>query len=366
MSDPKREIAPREHIKVNTVERLELETPIRLEQEPDTVRRLEDDSLTERLYAEAQGEPDLASPLRYLGFISPGTWLTLNGKPHYGASINLALSLLFIAGPVFCSWKGLFPVPILVSSLALVLMCWGYSVWYVFNHPQKYLSQFETYAQTGLAFLTFWIPFVLCFLLNSGTVLQRTWMGNETMMPEILKGDIVLVDRLAFRKNEPTYGDLVLVEDVYTSHGKKKTRAFFGRIIACPGDQVQLYGVHPSVNNKSLKHYIRREDNDVFKKSVTVYELPYGTDSSQLPVETPKRWYPVITPNQLLSSPTNQITLEPQLYYVLEDNRDYARTHVKTSYGSIIHRKEIQGRPRYVIYNTEIEKPFNRYGLALQ
>ncbi len=365
MSDSKTEIAPREH-KINPTQRLELSPPIRLEQETETVRRHEDDSLTERLKAEAAGDPDLASPLRYLGFISPGTWLTIKGKPHYGASINLALCLLFIAGPAFCSLTNLFPVPILAASLALVILFWGYSVWHVFNHPPRYLSRFETCAQTGLAFLTFWIPFVLCFLLNSGAVLQRTWMGNETMMPEILKGDIVLVDRLAFRRKDPTYGDLVLVEDVYTSHGQKKTRAFFGRIIACPGDLVQLYGVHPSVNNKSLKHYIRREDNDVFKKSITVYELPFGTDDSLLPVEEPKRWYPVISPNQLLSSPTNQVTLDPQLYYVLEDNRDYARTHVKTSYGSIVHRKEIQGRPRYVIYNTEIEKPFNRYGLALQ
>ena len=71
-------------------------------------------------------------------------------------------------------------------------------------------------------------------------------------------------------------------------------------------------------------------------------------------------------PQELLFSHTNSVRLEQDYYYVLEDNRTSGLGHVRTSYGFIVHRSEIQGRPKYIIYNTDQPDHFARYGLAVR
>ncbi|MBQ8037995.1 MAG: hypothetical protein IJ268_13475, partial [Proteobacteria bacterium] len=82
--------------------------------------------------------------------------------------------------------------------------------------------------------------------------------------------------------------------------------------------------------------------------------------------DMPDDWYAVLSPNQLLFSETNTVQLEDGYYFILEDNRVAERSRTRSSYGSIVHRSEIRGRPQYVIYNTEAEHAFDRYGLALR
>ncbi len=312
-------------------------------------------------------QPKEASLVSYLlGFLSPGTFLSVQVRTIHGVNLNFGLSVLFLAIPVICVLTGLFPVPLLCVPVILLLSIWGYGIWRTIRRPVQELRPLEFWAQAGLAFLSFWLPFSLSFFLSSNYVLQRTWMGNDTMSPGMHRGDIVLVDRLAYHMAEPEYGDLVMVEEEVRTKNSHTIRAFFGRVIAMPGDSVQLNGVRPNVNGKNLTQYYQRSDNDVFDRPVVNYELPYSRKEHEDPGTEPANWYPVLATNQLLFSQTNQVTLDAEYYYILEDNRDSGNERVRSSYGSIVHRSEIIGRPRYVIYNTESEQSLSRYGIALR
>lgn len=298
-----------------------------------------------------------------LGFLSPGTFLSLEGKSGLGAVVNLVIASLFLLGPWLSVHTGLFPIPLFFVAMVVCVSVWIFSICRVFFVTSPRMR--THWAQTSFAFLTFWLPLMLCFYVSSTSILQRTWMGNDTMRPELLRGDFVLVDRHAFEHRDPSYGDLVLVEESVRDNNSTRTRAFFSRIIACPGDRVQLNGVHPVVNGESLDRYLQRDEQEVYDRPIVIYELPYQTSTTD-PAQEPENWYPILHSNQLIFSQTNSVTLEPGYYYVLEDNRDSSRERVRTSYGAIVHQREIHGQPRYVIYNNLVDNGWERYGLRLR
>ncbi|GEM_PF-3294518 len=301
-----------------------------------------------------------------LGFAAPGAFLCVHHRMPLGIGLNLLLASLFLTMPLLSLFTGIFPVPIILSVCVLLIACWFYGIVYVVRHPPKLHRIFDSWAHAGIAFLSFWLPLFICFYLSVNCIWQRTWMGNDTMMPGMQKGDIVLVDKMAYHRQDPTYGDLVLIEERIEDNGVFRRRAFFGRIIALPGDEVQLYGFHPSVNGKTLQQFYARRDEDIIDRSIVMYELPHGIETSGDPILEPEKWYPVLAPNQLLFSQTNVVTLENNYYYILEDNRDSNRDRTRTSYGSIVHRSEICGRPQYILSNTLSDHRFSRYGIVLR
>jgi signal peptidase I len=323
------------------------------------------DSFPDDFYKSPTVEYEPPSAISYLlGFFSPGTFLTIGNNPHYGIIVNMGLSLLSLLLCLLCIILELFPVPLFGFVMIITVAVWLYGIVSIIKRPPQ-VTPIMPWAQAGIAFLTFWLPFVSCFFIETNFMLQRAWMSNDNMNPGIVQGDVILVDRLAFFHKMPTYGDLVLVEEM-PADNKNRRRAFFARIIACGGDEIQLRGVHPVVNGMQLTHYIHRDDNPYENYEQMVFELPYHTDDLNLSSAPPDRWYPVQMPQDLLFSQTNSVKLEQDYYYVLEDNRTSGVGHVRTSYGFIVHRSEIQGSPKYIIYNTEDDDHLSRYGLAIR
>lgn len=302
----------------------------------------------------------------FLSFLSPGTFLSVKGKMCAGLALNLALALSLIAGPLFCVATGLFPIPIYGVILLLIIASWAFGIVHGFMNPPAPTIKVVTWAHAGLAFLSFWLPFTLCFYLSTSAIYQRTWLGGDMMQPEMLRGDVVLVNRLAFLRQKPNYGDLVLIEENVNENEKLHRRTLFGRVIARPGDTVQLFGYRPIVNGKTLAQYHAKADEDVFDSAVMTYELPSNIEMPESPSTEPSGWYPVLATNQPLFTHTNMVKLEPGFYYVLEDNRDTKRERNRSVYGYIVEESEIHGRPQYVIYNDLIEDPLSRYGIALR
>ena len=311
-----------------------------------------------------QGQTTISAYI--LGFAAPGAFLCVHHHMPLGIGVNLLLATLFLTMSLLSIYTGIFPAPIIISVCVLLIACWFYGIAYVIRHPPMLHRAYESWAHAGVAFLSFWLPLFICFFTSVNCVWQRTWMGNESMMPGMQKGDVVLVNKMAYHRQEPTYGDLVLVEEKIEEKGTFRKRAFFGRVIALPGDDVQLYGVLPCVNGKTLHQYYARSDADIIDRSIIMYELPNGIETSGEPIDEPEKWYPVLSPNQLLFSQTNVVTLENNYYYILEDNRDSNRDRARTSYGSIVHRSEICGRPQYIFSNTLSDHRFSRYGIVLR
>ncbi len=311
-----------------------------------------------------------ASPLMLaaLGLLSPGTALCLRHRTVDGVIQNLATAAAFVVVPGTAMAIDLFPIPMFAAALIILLFTWMARNMALLSHPVATPGRAQILAQAGLAFLTFWLPFVSCFYLGTHAILQRTWVGNDSMKPSLHKGDVVLVDRTAFRFEPPTYGDLVMVEETIEDNGSPLRRAYFARIVALPGDTVQLSGYHPSVNGTPLTQFATPENA---LAPIITYELPYGTPKPQPQQNTnsipePERWYPILSPQHLLFSQTNALKLEHGFYYVLEDNRDASNHRVRSSYGAIVRLREIKGKPRFIIYNTEEPSPLQRYGIALK
>lgn len=68
---------------------------------------------------------------------------------------------------------------------------------------------------------------------------------DEAMFPKLLEGDIVLVDRLAFRRSAPIEGELVVVQ-------RPEERPRVARVVATAGRSVQLRDGHPVVDGEPL------------------------------------------------------------------------------------------------------------------
>lgn len=297
-------------------------------------------------------------------FLSPGNGAAIMQFAVLGGIQNFALALLFLIFPVIAMAGNLFPMTLMGVWILIVAAVWIWNIAQTLRFASKRRKRSSLWRQVAIAVLSFWIPLVASFYICSDSVMQRTWMSNETMLPTIQKGDILIVDKIAFWRKEPSYGDLVLVEDRLKEKGTVRHRAFFGRIIACPGDVVQLMGAHPYVDGKPLVQYVVLPDHAP-KFEFLAYEIPYKTEIRDDIQEAPPKWYPVRLPSKLMFSQTNTLKLEPEFYYVLEDNRDIFQDRIRNSYGAIVHRSEIKGKPRFVLYNTESDIPWKRYATAV-
>lgn len=84
------------------------------------------------------------------------------------------------------------------------------------------------------------IAFVLVFLLIRPFVVQAFWIPSESMVPNLMKGDRILVNRFVFRLNEPKRGDIVVFEAPPQAVMGNSHQDFVKRLIGLPGDRVQI------------------------------------------------------------------------------------------------------------------------------
>lgn len=142
---------------------------------------------------------------------------------------------------------------------------------------------------------------------NNPTVLRQAfeirWMPSGSMEPTLHGGvntwsaDSLLIDKLVYRSQSPKRGDMILFKPNDNLRNEKYYDPFLKRIIALPGEKVQLKNARVYINNKPLPEskYIAS------KKRISI---DVCTSSSTIPY---------------LSKP--QI-IPPNSYLVLGDNRE--------------------------------------------
>ncbi|MCL2326703.1 MAG: signal peptidase I [Proteobacteria bacterium] len=299
------------------------------------------------------------------GLISPGAALFHFGHLAWGIAANLSYVSIVMGFFLAVVLVQFFPIPGLFFLFLVLNITW-FGLFYVGARGVfGYVRMANPWMQVCLGMVTFWLPLAMVMVFSLGTVMQRTWMSNDSMRPGILHGDTILVDRLHYRWFAPERGDLVLVEEqVKGKNGQRFRRAFFARVIAVPGDSIQIQGGQPYVNGQRLVQFIPEEPSD----RPIAFEIPAGIKLPEdVSLAEPRRWYPIISPQQLLFAQTETVTLEAGQFFVLEDNRDMTSSHpMKSSYGSIISGHKIKGQPRFVISNSNDEDSFSRFGLRLR
>ena len=153
-------------------------------------------------------------------------------------------------------------------------------------------------------------------------VAEARWIPSGSMEPTLngtpdqWKADKIIVDKLKYRFSRPQRGDIVVFSPTQTLQNEQYKDAFIKRIVALPGEKVQLKDGQVYINNQPLK------------------ELSYLSSEQRTEIDVCTS----ATQQAYLAQPQ---TIPPDSYLVLGDNRN-------SSYDSrcwgVVPRENIIGR----------------------
>ncbi len=146
---------------------------------------------------------------------------------------------------------------------------------------------------------------------------QRTEVSGDSMEPTLSNGDNLIVDKISYRFSDPERFDIIVFPFQY-----QKDTYYIKRIIGLPGETVQI-----------------DEDGSIFINGKLLNES-YGRE--------------VIDADKL-GIAAEPITLGPDEYFVLGDNRNYSSDSRVAEVGNI-KRDQIIGRAWMRIW------PFDKFG----
>jgi len=191
------------------------------------------------------------------------------------------------------------------------------------------------------------IVIVMVVLLIRVFVAQAYNIPSGSMKPTLLVGDFILVNKLVYRFSEPQRGDIVVFK-----YPIDPNIDFIKRIVALPGEQVEVRNNQVFINGKPLPliEVGRGEENGVRK---VIYEevMPEGIKHKvQFYEDFPfsKRDFgPVVVP--------------PNHYFVMGDNRDNSED---SRYWGFLPRENIVGKA-FVIYFSGDVPPLQTTDVSL-
>lgn len=239
------------------------------------------------------------------------------------------------------------------------------------NHPVVY---------GAVLLFTFHVPFAVTLNLATGHIWTTVWVGDETMYPNLVAGDYVMVDRTAYLRTLPRHGDLVLV-----TLDEDEERLIFGRIVAGYGDDIQIEEGVPIVNGVELTHYAFGEpdqlDDVPSPRTGTphtaiqlIAEVPYERNAEgdrPEPGVEPRQWYVIALPKAARPS-FLPLKLEREQLLVLNDNRTLPLATPERPFELDdtyqIQRPQIIGRPLFVLLSHGDDEGWrwSRIGLRLR
>lgn len=165
-----------------------------------------------------------------------------------------------------------------------------------------------------------WILYILIIIGLTYLIItyvgQRTRVSGHSMETTLSDGDNLIVDKISYRFRDPKRYDIIVFPYKY-----EEDTYYIKRIIGMPGETVQVAGGYVYINGELL-------ESDTYGKEVMEYA-------------------------GIAEEP---ITLGPDEYFVLGDNRNHSSDSRDPSVG-ILHREDLLGRAWVRIY------PFDQMGV---
>ena len=158
------------------------------------------------------------------------------------------------------------------------------------------------------------VIFVITFLFIT-FVAQRTEVSGSSMEPTLQDGDSLLVDKISYRLDDPKRYDIVIFPYKYGDR-----QYFIKRVIGLPGERIRV-----------------DMDGNIYINDAILMES-YGAEV-------------IVDPGRAI----DEITLGPDEYFVMGDNRNHSMDSRDPSVGNIT-KKDILGRAMIRIY------PFSKFG----
>jgi signal peptidase I len=219
-------------------------------------------------------------------------------------------------------------------------------------------------------FIREWIaPYAVMALIIipiRSAIADTNWVPTGSMKPTILEGDLVYVNKLAYdlrvpltfkriaRWSEPQPGEIVVF------YSPVDDTRLIKRIIAVPGDTIEMRNAQLIVNGKPLD-YTLLDTHDIHEE---VYE-----DVNPIVA----REHGMGTPHAVMAFPSRPgirsfapLTVPPGKYFMMGDSRDNS---LDSRYFGFANREQIVGRAQRVLVSVAINRQyqprFDRFGAAL-
>ena len=163
-------------------------------------------------------------------------------------------------------------------------------------------------------------------------VAQAFRIPSGSMIPTLLVGDQLLVDKVTYRFHPPARGDVI----VFKFPGDE-TRDFIKRVIGLPGDMVEVRSKAVYINGAPLNE--RYAFHDVLDH---IYNIPRDD--------------------------FGPVTVPPDKYFVMGDNRENSQD---SRFWGFLDRDKVIGRAFILYWSRDVDRIFplglrwNRFGLLI-
>jgi signal peptidase I len=251
-----------------------------------------------------------------LSLITPGLGLLYCGKVHWSMMVLIAAILpwlisAFVGNPAI---KMLLFFLYLVVHFAQIIWSMLLAISIGDDYRLQRFNRFVVYA-------LFFMIFAAYNQFDTGYLTEFAAVSSESMAPLLSRADMVIVNKLAYHSGQPAVGEAVLYQAAPQA-------AFCGRIIAAPGDRIEM---------KHGQYLINGTASDL----IAPLDLEGRTPTSTRMVEFP------------------ELKLDADEYFVTGDNLAAA---YDSRFLGAIRQTRIIGRVDAILYSTSTKAPgFNTY-----
>ena len=190
----------------------------------------------------------------------------------------------------------------------------------------------------GWIYLTVFV--LLLFTVNPlidvliGSTITRASLTNTIAMePAILKHDVLLINKLAYRLGEPKRDDIVSIsydEEAYKGLSKITGDHIIRRIVAIPGDKIEVNGRDVIVNGQALKESYGYYDDHALPEANLMEDITF-----KLKVVPPDNYF-VLGDNRSYSMDSRILGFIPKEKVVGKVTKVYWSWNFETSKGGTI------------------------------
>ena len=210
------------------------------------------------------------------------------------------------------------------------------------------------------------ILFLCLFGIFRTAVADWNPIPSASMHPNLLEGDVVFVNRMAYDLKVPLT-DLVVTHmgdpvrgDIVTFASPKDGTRLIKRIVAVPGDVVEMRNEQLVVNGKTAQYKVLDEATEVLPGGVAdAYRLHETVDGRGHRIQ--------LMPQLNARSNFAPITIPQGQFMMLGDNRDNS---ADSRYIGVVPRALLIGRAERVLVSADIEGNWmprgERFGMKMQ
>jgi signal peptidase I len=211
------------------------------------------------------------------------------------------------------------------------------------------------------------LVFVLLFGVFRTAVADWNPIPSGSMHPGLLEGDVVFVNRLAYNIKIPLT-DVVLAHtgeprrgDIVTFSSPADGRRLIKRIVALPGDTVQMRGRQLTINGQSARY---RFDAWVSETDPAGRPAPARTVQEAFDSRTHRiEW----SENGRVAADFGPVSIPADQYLMLGDNRDNS---ADSRFFGLVGRERLIGRAERILVSAAIldhwQPRLSRFGAPLR